>query len=167
MAINTPKPTQIPLTSFDGPEDQLDTSAWVRPALADIDTKAVSFVLDIDLDEMSVYFAGREIPHEIEEMDNGHAVLLKSETNDVIGVVIRHYLSRVIHEHPDLAGAVRLATIVSGTTTAEPTPGQSREERRHPIFAIAANAGDWLRVQLSQKDRDDALVATASFFGIS
>lgn len=167
MAINSEVPKQIPLSDLEDSPAFSASEEWTIPSLTDIDPRMVSFLLDVDLDEMFVFFTSRDIPYEIEDLENGNGLLLRSDSDQVVGVVIRRYLGNAIHNHPDLVGAVRLATIVSGKTIAEPQSNQASPQGHSAILALATNFGDWLKTRLTQRDRDEALIAATSIFGIS
>lgn len=95
-------------------------ASYVLPEPHDLDPRQIEIIVDLDLDEMLLYYFGRQIPHDVEPVGDLVSYLVDSNSDRVVGVIVHEYVSRVIREYPALAEAMRWAIIVSGDQVREP-----------------------------------------------
>ena len=85
---------------------------WPQTLSAD----RVRFTYDRPTDTLFVDFYGEALPAASIPLDRGDRdylfLRIDPETDAVVGLQIEHFLSYAIHRHPELVGALELATLV-------------------------------------------------------
>lgn len=138
MAINT-APTnnfsQAPLDNLRVDSDLTGhTTRYTVPVTRDLDPRRIEIIVDLDLDEMLLYYYGREVPHDVEPVGDLISYLVQTDSDEVVGVIIHEYMSRAVREYPALSEAVRWAIIVSGDSVREPESSVDATGRGVSIF---------------------------------
>lgn len=100
------------------------SSRYTLPEAHDLDPREIEIIVDLDLDEMLLYYYGRDIPHDVEAVGETVSYLVESGSDKVIGAIIHEFMSRAVREHPSLSQAMRWAIIVSGDTIQAPLAEQ-------------------------------------------
>lgn len=124
MAIDRARKTEFEQKHLDDLVAETDISpkepAYVVPSSGAFDPSAIEIIVDLDLDEMLLYFYGRHVAHDVEPQTELMSYLIESDSDRVVGVIIHEFMSRAVREYPQLSEAMRWAIIVSGDSIREP-----------------------------------------------
>lgn len=108
------KASQPFLEALDIPEPTFKTTDFAMPKIDDIDLTQVRIYLDLDLDELTTHFADRLQPYDIEDCSPYGQLLVDGDSDEVVGVNISRFLTTALRRHPDLASALKFATVITG-----------------------------------------------------
>lgn len=129
MAINTAPANdfaQAPLADVSVASDLTPhSSRYTVPEAHDLDPREIEIIVDLDLDEMLLYYYGRDVPHDVEPVGEMVSYLVESGSDRVVGAIIHEFMSRAVREHPSLSQAMRWAIIVSGDKIQAPLPEEA------------------------------------------
>lgn len=124
MAIDPAPKTEFEQAHFDDLVAETDISPsapeYVVPSTGTLDPGAIEIIVDLDLDEMLLYFYGRHVSHDVDPQTELVSYLIESDSDKVVGVIIHEFMSRAVREYPQLSEAMRWAIIVSGNRIQEP-----------------------------------------------
>jgi|SRR5690606_33446290 len=124
MAIEPAPKTEFEQKHLDDlvAESDISPSApeYVVPSTGTLDPGAIEIIVDLDLDEMLLYFYGRHVSHDVEPQTELVSYLIESGSDKVVGVIFHEFMSRAVREYPQLSEAMRWAIIVSGDRIQEP-----------------------------------------------
>lgn len=109
-------------------------ASYVMPETGALDPSSIEIIVDLDLDEMLLYFYGRLIPHDVEPQSELVSYLIETDSDKVVGVIIHEFMSRAVREYPQLSEAIRWAIIVSGDKIQEPNRKVGGEHRNSKGF---------------------------------
>ncbi len=84
------------------------------PEFEDIDADAFEVILDVDLDELTVMFYGRNRRHTVRPRNAVLSVLEDPLTGAVLGVTLSRFWKQVLVEHPHMIVMVMAATVLAG-----------------------------------------------------
>lgn len=159
MAIGTaPKNdfAQAPLDNLHVDSDLTPhTSRYVLPELQDVDTREIEIIVDLDLDEMLLYYYGRSVPHDVEPVAETVSYLVESGSDRVVGIIVHEFMSRAVREHPTLAEAMRWAIIVSGDKVqAPPSDSFVESSGRGSHVPLWNRLVPWLTRRLAENGRE-------------
>lgn len=131
MALAHNQPQQPFLDSFDLSDVTLPTQSEIDPAI-------VEYVVDIDLDELIVFFGDKSTPYSYDESDDDYSLLINEESDRLIGIVVNSFLTQALKTHPELVPVLRHATIIADDTLNRPTTPDGENhaliEERKTIF---------------------------------
>lgn len=88
--------------------------AIALPALDSLDEHRIETFYDADLDELTVHFYGRHMPHYVDPVNDVLSTLNDPATDNVVGVVFSRFLRVVIHDLPESRIFFADATILTG-----------------------------------------------------
>lgn len=115
------------------------------PALESLDLRKSDVFYDVDLDEMTIHFYGRETPHYVDHINDVLSTLRDNESDTVVGVVFNRYLKQLILDLPESRIFFDDATILTGDNTlfpASPPPDRPPFGKR-ARFAMRAMKQGW------------------------
>jgi hypothetical protein len=92
----------------------MDEREFVIPPFESLDPHIMQVFLDLDLDEISVLYYGRERPAYVHPVNDVFSYLLDMDTDEVVGLSLSQFLKRVIWEHPEMAEMIPLSTVLIG-----------------------------------------------------
>lgn len=92
----------------------MDQTEFVVPNYADLDPREIEAFFDVDMDEFTILFYGRDREHFVHPMNSILSYLVDINTDDVVGVSLSRFLRQVIHEQPQMQADIPLATIIMG-----------------------------------------------------
>lgn len=138
-------------------EKDISTSAsvYAMPEVRNLDPEDIEIIVDLDLDEMLLYFFGRHVAHDVEPQSDLVSYLVASDSDNVVGVVVHEFMSRAIKEYPQLAEAMRWAIIVSGDEIQAPGRdggSRARESRGHYLLR-RLHARFWEQLSAEGRER--------------
>ena len=93
-----------------------------------INPETFEVYLDIDLDQLTVLFFGRDRRFSVNPRNPVLSVLEDPTTNEVIGISLDRFMKQVLQEHPSMIGLASVATILVGDELIPPG-----EFYRHPL----------------------------------
>lgn len=102
----------------------LEPHDYALPSWDDINFEEVEFIIDVDLDELDVFFEDKRKPYTVEELADDYSLLVDMFEDRVVGVIVNQFYSRQLQHYPELIPALRFATIIAGKATQE-SPGIS------------------------------------------
>ncbi len=164
MAIAKSHYKQPHLENLELPDSGFDASGYPLPSHSEIDMDTVEFVLDVDLDEFTVFFADSSGPHYIDDTNDKYAIVVDAETDRVIGVVIHQFLSEAVKLHPDLIPALRNATIIAGTSVQQPERTFGNAGPDHA--GVRARIEEWVSSRVRREEQREAFASFAHLIGI-
>lgn len=155
MAIDPAPKTEFEQKHLDDLVAETDISPsapeYVVPSTGTLDPSAIEIIVDLDLDEMLLYFYGRHVSHDVEPQTELVSYLIESDSDRVVGVIIHEFMSRAVREYPQLSEAMRWAIIVSGDRVQEPdreVGGNDRNTRGfNPLSRLYARLVERLAVE--------------------
>lgn len=129
MAITKHDSTQPYLENPEPSHSGSNNSDFRLPIWNDVNVEDVEFILDVDLDELDVFFEDKSNPYTVEEVADDYSLLVDMFVDRVIGVVINKFYSRQLPEYPEFISALRYATIIAGDSvqSAPPATSSNRE----------------------------------------
>ena len=86
----------------------------ILPPLESLDEHHIETFYDADLDELSIHFYGRDIPHYVDPVNDVLSTLNDLETDKIVGVVFSRFLKLVIQHLPESRIFFDDATILTG-----------------------------------------------------
>jgi hypothetical protein len=92
----------------------MDQPTFVIPDYDQLDPDAIEVFLDVDLDEFTILFYGRDREHVVHPMNDILSYLLDIETGDVVGISLARFGRQVLQEHPYLREDIPMATVLFG-----------------------------------------------------
>ncbi len=87
---------------------------FTLPPLDSLDEHRIETFYDADLDELSIYFYGRDTPHAVDPVNDVLSTLNDLETDKIVGVVFNRFLKLVIQDLPESRIFLDDATILTG-----------------------------------------------------
>lgn len=93
---------------------------YTLPSWDKINFEGVEFILDVDLDELDVFFEDKKNPYTVEEIADDYSLLIDMFEDRVVGVIVNQFYSRQLRHHPEFITALRYATIIAGDSVQEP-----------------------------------------------
>lgn len=90
------------------------------PSLDSLNEHTIETFYDADLDEMSIHFYGRDIPHYIDPVNDVLSTLNDLETDKIVGVVLNRFFKKVIQDLPEIRIFFDDAVILTGEHTLYP-----------------------------------------------
>ena len=136
----------------------MDQAKVKLPAYDDLDPSKIEAFFDVDMDEFTILFYGRDREDYVYPMNNVLSFLLDIETDEVVGVSYSRFLRQVIHEHPFMKEDIPLATIIMGDRVGTFFDFQPRPTSVMGRFLFAVRAGK--RAWDAEMNRDEPLRAT-------
>jgi hypothetical protein len=165
MAIAKPHYHQPHLEKLELPNAGFDIEAYPLPDRNEIDIDDVKFIVDVDLDDLTVFFADNSRPHYVDDVSDRHAILIDAETDQVTGMVLYRFLSEAVKLHPELVPILRYATIIAGTSLQEPEESSANPGHSNP--GIISRMEDWLTGRARRQERLAAFTSFADLVGIN
>lgn len=134
-----------------------ETPRYTLPETPELDPRQIEIIVDLDLDEMLLYYYGREVPHDVEPVGELVSYLIEADSERVVGVIVHEFMSRAVREHPSLSHAIRWAIIVSGDKVQPPDNASDdadtgTSERLQPLNQLR----HWLTQRLANEGRERA-----------
>ncbi|MCA9834955.1 MAG: hypothetical protein KC435_13465 [Thermomicrobiales bacterium] len=115
MAVRRLEDAKQPfLEELNVPEPVFQTHGFVLPDINDIHLECVQFYLDLDLDELTAHFGDKLKPYDTEDYSTYGHVLVDADSDEVVGVSIPSFLTTALRRNPELAIALKYATVISG-----------------------------------------------------
>ena len=90
----------------------MDKTEFMIPAYDSLDPSKVEVYLDIDLDQFTVLFYGRDREHYAHPVNEILSYLLDVETDEVVGILLDRFTRQVVQEHPHMREDVYVATVL-------------------------------------------------------
>lgn len=109
--------------------EQIDE--FFLPVPEELDPMAVEFILDVDLDQLSIYFEDKTSPHTIEEVENDFSLIVEVSSSRVVGVILNSFYERQLALRAGFVSVLRFATILAGSTILNP-PSLIENESQSP-----------------------------------
>lgn len=123
--------------------DTIDLTDVTIPTLSEIDLDRVEYSVDVDLDDLAVFFGDKSTPYFYDELDDKYSLLINEVSDRVIGIVVNRFLTEALKVHPEFIPILRHATIVAGDAIDHPATADGQNptllEERRAIFADFAN----------------------------
>lgn len=119
----------------------MDQTGFVIPSVDRLDPALIDVFLDVDLDELTILFYGRNREHYVHPVSEVLSYLLDVDTDDVVGVAVGCFAARVLHEHPYMRDVIPAATVLIGdlagsfdpfTPVPDLVPGRGAQAGRAP-----------------------------------
>lgn len=161
MALTSKQTKQPYLDNLDLPDKALKIGDVVLPSRAEIDPAKVEYFVDVDLDELSVFFGDKSQPYSYDESNDDYSLLINEESDQIIGVSINRFLTHAIKMHPELIPVLRHATVTAGKSLEEPY--SSDAEDRH---GLRARMQDWVSDRVRVEERKSIFADFAKLVGI-
>jgi hypothetical protein len=92
----------------------MDEREFVIPSYDDLDPEKIDVFFDVDLDELTILFFGREREHYVHPMNAVLSYLLDMETDEVVGISLNRFMRQVVSELPDSRVFLEDAAIITG-----------------------------------------------------
>lgn len=135
------------------------------PSRSEINPEQIDFVLDVDLDQLSVFFGDVSRPYSIDEVEGDILVAISEDTDEVIGVLLDRFLTRTIRLYPELMSVLRLSTVIAGESVLDPRHhvlNSANQPKADPMSRLF----DWTRTHVYERERREAFAAFADLIGI-
>lgn len=133
MAIDAAPRTEYEQRYLDALDVERDIatgrSGYAMPEVRMLDPEDIEIIVDLDLDEMLLYFFGRHVAHDVEPQSDLVSYLVAPDSDNVVGVIVHEFMSRAVKQYPQLAEAMRWAIIVSGNAIQSPSRDVGRKAR--------------------------------------
>lgn len=84
------------------------------PAFESIDPSSFEIFLDLDLDQLTVLFYGRNRRYTANPRNDVLSVLEDPGTNEVLGISLDRFAQQVLVEHPEMLAMAAAATVLVG-----------------------------------------------------
>jgi hypothetical protein len=97
----------------------MDQAGLTIPPYESLDPNQIEVFLDVDTDELTIMFHGRDREHYVHPMNDVLSYLLDIETDEVVGVIFSRFMRQVIHEHPEMRDDISMATVLIGGITGQ------------------------------------------------
>jgi hypothetical protein len=92
----------------------MDEKSLVIPPYDRIDPAKLEIFFDVDLDEMTILFFGRDRAHYVHPINAVLHYLLDIETDEVVGLTLSRFMAQVVSDLPGSRIFLEDATIISG-----------------------------------------------------
>lgn len=161
MAITNNPARQPYLDNLELPARDLSAKEMLLPAQADIDPDAVEYFVDVDLDELNVFFWDKSRPYSIDAVSDAYSLMIDDESSQVIGVSVNRFLSEAIKRNPELLPILRHSTMIAGESLEAPdnAPGAS-------VSGIKARVLDWVSERVRIEERRTVFANFAELIGL-
>lgn len=161
MALTSKKTKQPYLDNLDLPSKGLKSNDAVFPSRSEIDPERVEYFVDVDLDQLSVFFGDKSRPYSHDESDATYSLLIDEETDQVIGISINRFLSHAIKVHPELIPVLRHATVAAGKSLEDAHLPDA--EDRH---GLRSRIQEWVSDRVRAEERKAIFTDFANLVGI-
>lgn len=84
------------------------------PDVDSIDPSSFEIFLDLDLDQLTVLFYGRNRRYSANPRNDVLSVLEDPKTNEVLGIALDRFAQEVLVEHPEMLAMAAAATVLVG-----------------------------------------------------
>lgn len=164
MAIAKSNIRQPYLDNLALPEEQFSIADFQFPELSEINADEIEFIIDVDLDDLTVFFADKSHPYLTDEIDQRLSVLVDADTNGVVGVVLHKYLSELVKSHSSLVPILRQATIIAGSAVEE--FDEQTAENPSGLPGIKSRLESWVSQRVRREERQEAFASLANLIGL-
>lgn len=164
MAIAESDARQPYLDHLEMPKSVMTSGDYQIPGHHEIDPDDIEFIIDVDLDELTVFFGDKRRPYLTDEVSDHHSVLVDAETDRVIGVILHRFLSEAVKIQTSLVPVLRYATIIAGPSVQESSVGTTKI--RSVRQGVKARLEDWLGARIRHEEQKEIFSSFARLIGI-
>lgn len=93
----------------------MDEREFLIPQYDQLDAGEIDVYLDVDLDELTILFYGRDRDHYVHPANTILSYLLDLETDEVVGISLNRFMRQVVSELPDSRIFLEDAVIITGS----------------------------------------------------
>lgn len=162
MALTHNRLKQPFLDNLNLPEMGLKITDVTLPSHSDIDPEKVEYIVDVDLDELIVFFGDKSTPYSYDESDDNYSLLINEQSDRIIGIVVNRFLTHAIKVYPELVPVLRHATVVAGEALERPYAPDSENRS-----SLRTRMKDWVSDKVHSEERKSIFADFANLVGIT